>query len=160
MKTERTRSAQTPEPGEERAVFVVAPGGLRDPCGIGRLVGKESGKGLFLDGLEGFGVAEKPGDPDQQVAKEPFHFYRCLLHEFHIALQGLDLVDGHAPFDAAVDGAGFVLGEIVTGLGAQQDEDLLQGIFFGQYRCGNDGWMFAKGMGDIRFELADHVCRR
>jgi hypothetical protein len=34
-------------------------------------------------------------------------------------------VDDHAPFDAAAYGARLVLGKVVAGLGAQQDEDLI-----------------------------------
>ena len=51
-----------------------------------------------------------------------------LLQIADVLVQSLDLVDGHAPLDAAVDGALLVLGKIVAGLGAQQEEDLLQRV--------------------------------
>ena len=51
-----------------------------------------------------------------------------LLQIAHVLVQPLDLVDGHAPLDAADDGVLLVLGEVVAGLGAQQDEDLLQRV--------------------------------
>jgi hypothetical protein len=38
----------------------------------------------------------------------------------------VDLMHGHAPLDATVDGARLVLRKVVAGLGAQQDEDFLQ----------------------------------
>ena len=92
------------------------------------LAGKEPRDDLFLERLEGLRVAEEIGDADQQVAKERLHLGRGLLQIADVLVQPFDLVDGHAPLDAAVDGALLVLGKVVAGLGAQQDEDLLQRV--------------------------------
>ncbi len=92
------------------------------------LAGKEPGDDLFLERLEGLRVAEETGHADQQVAKERLHLRRRLLQVLDVAVHRFDLVDGHAPLDAAVDGARLVLGKVVAGLGAQQDEDLLQRV--------------------------------
>ena len=47
---------------------------------------------------------------------------RALLQVFDVPVYRVDLVDGHAPLDAAADGTWFVLGKVVAGLAAQQDE--------------------------------------
>ena len=91
--------------------------------------GKKPRDDLFLERPERLRVAEETGDADQEVAKERLHFGRGLLQIADILVQPLDLVDGHAPLDAADDGALLVLGKIVTGLGAQQEEDLFQRVF-------------------------------
>jgi hypothetical protein len=57
--------------------------------------------------------------------KEKFHFRWGPLQIFDVFTKRFDLVDGHASFDTAVDGARFVLGKVVAGLGAKQYEDLL-----------------------------------
>jgi len=40
-------------------------------------------------------------------------------------------MNGHAPMNAAMGGARFVLGEIVAGVVAQENEDLLHLVFLG-----------------------------
>ena len=107
--------------------------------GIGGSVGEELRDDLFLQRLEGFRVAKKTGHADEQVAKKGFHLRRGLLEIPDVSVHHLDLVDGHAPFDAAVDGAGFVLGEIVTRLGAQEDEDFFHGRLGLGWRGGKSG---------------------
>ena len=99
-----------------------------DHC-AGGLAGKKPRDDLFLQRRERLRVAEEIGDADQQIAKERLHLGRGLLQVAHVLVQPLDLVDGHAPLDAADDGVLLVLGKIVAGLGAQQDEDLLQRVF-------------------------------
>ena len=84
--------------------------------------------GLLLERPKRLRVAEEAGDADQQVAKERLHIRRGLLQIADIVVQPLDLVDGHAPLDAAGDGALLVLRKVVTGVGAQQQEDLLQRV--------------------------------
>jgi hypothetical protein len=84
---------------------------------------------MFLERLKCLRVAEETGDADQEVAKERLHIGWGLLQIADILVQSLDLVDGHAPLDAAGDGALLVMGEVVTGLGAQQQEDLFQRVF-------------------------------
>src|ERR1019366_8569839 len=92
-------------------------------CG---LVCKEFGEALFLKYLEGLRIAEETGYTDQQVTKQRLHLGWRLLQIPDVVVDHVDLVNGHAPFDAAVDRAWLVLGKVVAGLGAQQDEDLLQ----------------------------------
>ena len=77
-----------------------------------------------MQDVEGLRVAEKVGDADQQVAKEGIQLARVVLHVAQILIQLLDLVQGHAPLDAADEGILFVLGEIVAGAGAQHGADL------------------------------------
>ena len=67
--------------------------------------------------------------PIKQIAKEGLHFGRGLLQVADVLTQPFDLVDGHAPLDAAADGVLLVLRKVVAGLGAQQDEDLSHRVF-------------------------------
>ena len=92
------------------------------------LVGKKSRDDLFLQRRERLRVAEEIGDADQQIAKEGLHFGRGLLQVANVLIQPFDLVDGHAPLDAAVDRALLVLRKIMAGLGTQQDKDLLHRV--------------------------------
>ena len=94
--------------------------GVRPP------VGKEPRDDLGLEHTEGLRVAEEIGHADQQVAKQRLHLGRCLLQIPDVVAQRVELVDRHAPLDPAVDRARLVLGKIMAGLGAQQDEDLFQ----------------------------------
>ena len=69
-------------------------------------------------------------------------------------------MDGHTPLDATLDGVLFVLGEVVPGLGAQQDEDLFQRVFdLGSRGLGGTGY-FAERVGDVGDELGRHLGRR
>ncbi len=82
-----------------------------------RFAGKKLGNDLFLQVPEGLRVTEKTGHPDQQIAKKCFHLGWSLLQVVDVLIQRFDLVNGHAPFDAAMDGAWLVLGKIMAGLG-------------------------------------------
>ena len=65
---------------------------------------------------------------------------------------------GHAALDAALEGAGLVLGEIVPRLGPQQDEDLLQRILqLGRLQECSPGRGVRVGMGGIGHELGGHL---
>ena len=97
--------------------------------GAGGLVVEEPGNDLFLKHLAGFRIAEEIGHADQQVAKQRLHLRRRLLQIPDITVDRVDLVDRHAPFDAAVDRARLVLRKVMTGLGPQQDENLLQRVW-------------------------------
>src|SRR6202140_5861749 len=83
---------------------------------------------LFLNLLENLGIPEETGDADEEFAKERVPFAPGELHIAEIVFQPIDLVDGHTPLDAAYDGAPFVLGKVMTGLGAEQDKDLFQPV--------------------------------
>ena len=123
-----------------------------------RLVGEEAGEGQVFEGLERRRVPEEVGDADEQIPEERLHLHRRLLQVAHIGLDGVDLMHGHAALDAAVDGAGLVLGEVVAGLGAQQDEDLLQRIFqLGGWDGGRAGVGLAEGVGRISHQLGGHL---
>nr|WP_255604410.1 hypothetical protein [Oscillochloris sp. ZM17-4] len=83
---------------------------------------------LGLDDGEGLRVAEEASDADQQVVEERLNLGRLLLHIGQVVADPLDLVDGHAPLDPADERALLVLREVVAGLGAQRDTDLLDRI--------------------------------
>ena len=98
-----------------------APRGPDTDGGIRRLAGEEFGDDLFLQRLEGFGIAEETGHADQHVTEQGVHFIGRLVDEFDVTLHGFDLVHGHAPLNTALDGGGFVLRKVVPGPGAQQE---------------------------------------
>ena len=112
-------------------IGLLAGGASRRPDadhGARTLSGKELGDDLFVEGFEGLRIAEKTGHADQQVAKQCLHLGRRLPKILDVFVDLFDVLDGHAPFDPPVEGARLVLGEVVAGLGAQQDEDLFQRI--------------------------------
>ena len=79
----------------------------RPACG---LVGKKARDDLCLEGFEGLRVAEEAGDADQQVTKEGIYLRRVSLQVAKILVRPLDLVDGHAPLDAAGEGGLLCIG--------------------------------------------------
>jgi hypothetical protein len=93
------------------------------------LSSKRCGDGLFLERPKCLGVAKKIGDADQQVAKERGRLDRHFLQVARVLGQPFDLVDRHAAFDSAEDGALLVLRKIVAGLGPEQDENSPQRAF-------------------------------
>ena len=100
-----------------------------DPDGLaGGLFFQQLGNDLPLEILESLPVPEKPRHADQQVPEQRLHLGRGVLQEPDVFVDQLDLVDRHPPVDAAMHGARLVLGEIMAGLGAQQDEDFAQGV--------------------------------
>ena len=115
---------------------------------------------MFPERLECLRVSKEIGDADQEVAKERVHVGRVLTQIAGILFQQFDLVDGHAPLHAADKCASLVLRKIVTGLGAQQDEDLFQPAFgFGDRKNGRDG-RFSESARDVGDELGWHPGRR
>ena len=144
-------------------VGLLARGTARGPDAdhrAGRFTGKERGDDLFLQHLEHLRVAEEMGDADEHVTKQRLHLGGSLLEIFDVAVDPLDLVHGHAALDAAVDGARFVLGKVVAGLGAQQDEDLLQRVLELGGRKGGGLGQLAKGVRGVGDELRGHLGRR
>ena len=104
-------------------------------------------------------VAEKAGHADQKFLEEEFHLLGILLQIADIGGDPVDLVNAHAPLDPAVDGVLLVQGEVVAGLGPQQDEDFLQGalvlLLQGQFGLGDD-----EGVPEIVDDLSGQILRR
>ena len=115
---------------------------------------------MFLERPKCLRVAEEAGDADQKVAKEGLHIGWVLLQVSDILFQPLDLVHRHAPFDAPDDGALFVLRKIVTGLSAQQQEDLFQRVFGLGGRRRDRKRRFSERVRDVGDELGRHLGRR
>src|SRR4029078_5714458 len=92
--------------------------------GCRRLAHKKPRDGLSLKRGERFRVAGKPGDADQQFAKERIHLSRTLLQIAHVLVQLGDLLDGHAPRNPAGNRVLLVLSKVMPSLGAEQDTDL------------------------------------
>ena len=125
------------------------------PCGF---VEEELGDAQFLEGLERLCVPEEVGNADQQIPEERLHLRGRPLQELDVALHGMDQMHSHATLDAALEGAGLVLGEIVPRLGPQQDEDLLQGVLqLGRLRERGPGGGVAVGMSGVGHELGGHL---
>ena len=124
-----------------------------------RLTLKNSGHDLLLEGLEGLRIPEEIGHADQQIAKQRLDLRRVLLQIIDIHLHRFYLKNGHAAGNAAVDGIELVLGKVVTGLTAQQDKDLPQGVLGLECRGGGRPGRPAEGLGHIGDELGGHLGR-
>ena len=96
--------------------------------GAARFLGEELREHLVLERVKRLWVAEEARDADQQIPEERLDLGGRLLEELHVVVERLELMDGHAPVDAAVDRARLVLREVVPRLPAQQDEDLAQRV--------------------------------
>ncbi len=81
---------------------------------------------LLFQLLPGRRVAEEAGHADQKLLGEQLDLLGVLAQKPDISGDRVDLVQAHAPFDAAVDGALFIGRKIVAGLGPEQDEHLLE----------------------------------
>jgi hypothetical protein len=132
-----------------------------DPhLGARRLAGEQTRDDLALQHREGLGIAEKTGDADQQIAEQLVEFVGALLQIADIVALPVDLMQRHAPFGAADQGALLVLREVMAGAVAQQDADLAQRVLglgvAGMARCRP----LAEGMGDIVQEMGRHLRRR
>jgi len=92
-----------------------------------RSLRQQRGENRFPDLFPCLRVAEKAGHADQQFLEEEHHLLGIFLQIADVSSNPVDLVDGHAPLYPAVDRILLVQGEILTGLGPQQDEDFLQG---------------------------------
>ncbi len=69
-------------------------------------------------------------------------------------------MDGQASFDTAIDGVRLVLGKIVAGLGAQQDEYLFHGAVVFRGRAGSSLGVPAEGVAGVSHELFRHLSRQ
>ena len=90
---------------------------------------------------------------------------RLCLQKMYIVGQLLNLIDHHASFDPPLDRLWFVIGKIMTSVGAQQDKDLLQGITRHRLKqrriSGVGGWQWVTNhLLGIGQEFCRHLCRR
>ena len=124
--------------------------------GLGR---KQLGEDVAFQHGKGLGIAKKIGHANQQVAKQRVDFRRCVLQILDVRVDVVHALHRHAPLDAPVNRAGFVLRKIVPGLGTQQYKDFFQGAL--HVGCGGEvgGRQFAKGVRYIGHELGGHLWR-
>ena len=147
--------------GNRVSLFASGAAWAPDPDqGAGLFILEELGDGLFFQRGKGLGIAKEVGDANQQVAKQRLDLAWRLLQELDIAFQRLDLIDRHAPLDAAVDGAGLVVRKIVPGQSTQQDEDLFEGALgLGRRHAVGLVW-FAESMNRIAHLFSRHALGR
>ncbi len=113
--------------------------------------------------LPRFRVAEKTRHPDQQLAEQQFHLLRILLQEAHIVGDLINLVQSHAPLDAAIDRGLFVQRKVVARLPAQQDHHFFKGalgcVFVGASGFGDERHMLEIGADLARqcLHRGDHI---
>jgi hypothetical protein len=69
---------------------------------------------------------EKSWSRQSEVPEEEVRFLGIFLQKTDIGHDPVDLVNAHAPFDAAVHRVLLVLGKVMAGLGAQQEEDFFE----------------------------------
>ena len=98
------------------------------PQGLaGRPAGDERRDGLFAQMLPGGGIAEEARHADQQLLEEQIQLLGVFLQVPDIVGNLGNLVDAHATLDPAVEGIPLVQGEVVAGVGSQQDDGLIHG---------------------------------
>ena len=93
---------------------------------IGPLAFEQRGYDQGLKGTKSLGIAEKIGDPDQQVPEQGTDLIRVFLEPTDVVLEVCRLDHLHAALDPTLKGLVFVLAEIVRGPRAQQCVDLGQ----------------------------------
>jgi hypothetical protein len=126
----------------------------------GGLVLEQTGEGLLLQDVEGFGVPEKARDPDEQFVGECLHFVFIITEIGDVFVQGLYLVECHALFDPADDRIMLVQRKVVARAGPDQGEDLLKrldGFFFELRRRLDDACVGALRIAQQEFR---HLVRR
>ena len=120
---------------------------------------EEAGDDILGQRGKGIRIAEEPRDVDEKIAEEGFDFVGRFVEVGDVGFEAVDLVEPHAPLDAAVDRARFVEREIVAGLGAEKDENFLQGIL----RLGRGHGLEAGTAGEVlgvSDQLGRHFRRR
>lgn len=90
--------------------------------------GDEPGERFGRQRLEGGRVAEEVGDADEQLAEQGLDLEGVALQEREVAVHALDPGDGHAALDAAAEGVGLVVREVVPAAVAQQVQHLGQQV--------------------------------
>ena len=81
-----------------------------------RTAGDERGKNFFAQLLPAGGVAEETRHADQQLLEKQIQFLRIFPQVADITGELVNLMDAHAPFDAAVESIFFVVRKIVAGV--------------------------------------------
>ena len=71
-------------------------------------------------------ITKKIGDADQQLLEEQVKLLRVFTQVERVTGNPVNLQQRRAPFDAPIEGAGFVQREIVAGAVTQQCNDALQ----------------------------------
>ena len=71
-------------------------------------------------------IAEEARHADEQLLEEELDLTRVLAQIANVVAELVDLLEPHSPLDAAVDRAPLVEGEVVAGVGPEQDEHLLE----------------------------------
>ncbi len=107
-------------------VGLLAGGATRHPDAqsLFRLLGlHQRGHHLRNQDLKGFAIAEKTGHADEQIPGQELDLLRMTAQIFQILRQLVDMVQAHAPRDAAHEHFLAVAVEIVPGAGAQQSQD-------------------------------------
>ena len=102
-------------------------------------------KNPFAQGFEHLGVPEEVGDADQEILIQGIQLAGIFAQESQVIVDILEVVQGHAPQDAATDGAALVVGEIDRGSGSQQIHDPIQSL--ADLRDGGDGPFGFAGVG-------------
>ena len=144
-------------------IGLLAGGAARDPDAYRRacgLAGKEPRDDLLLEDLECLRIAEEIGHADQQVAEEGGHLGRVLLQIAHILASRSIWWMAMRRSMRRLMVLALVVGKVVAGLGAQQDEDLLQRALGLGCRGGAGQGGLAEGMGRVGDELGGHLGRR
>jgi hypothetical protein len=153
------------EQGDREGVRLLAGGASGDPgADGGRLIPlrEQPGKDLGFERFVRLGVAEEAGDRDQHVLVEGAQLLLVGLHEADVVLDPRDLVQRHAPLDAAIDGCGLVAGKIVAERRADEDEQLAELVLdvrraLGFLRCRPQ---HPRELGDPRQLLSDLLRRQ
>ena len=83
---------------------------------------------MFLNFVENFGVTEEIGDAGEKVAEQRRHFRRSEFQIANIVFQPVDLMYSHAPFHTTPDRVLLVLRKVMTRVGTQQEENLVEGF--------------------------------
>lgn len=92
---------------------------------------QELGEDVALEEVEGFRVAEKAGDADENVGVEGVAFFGVAAKERGVVVDGCQFVQHDPAVDAALDGGGFVEREIDAGMVAEQEDDFLEAVLPG-----------------------------
>ena len=100
-------------------------------------------------------VAEEVGHRDEHLPRQDADFLDVFLEQLDVVVEVLDLMDGQPPGDPPADRVALVVREVVPGLVADQDEDLLQLALDLFLRFG-DFVPFEVGMPDVAHQLLAH----
>src|SRR5262249_55014761 len=91
---------------------------------------EELGKNLALENVESIRIAKKARHADEHVGVKRVKFFGVAAKESCIALQGVLLVQHHAPGDAPLDGRGLVQREIHPAMVAEEQQNFLKTVLF------------------------------